>query len=32
MGKIVTAEELAGKDQPLVNVPLECGFDMAKSS
>jgi hypothetical protein len=28
----LTAEELAGKDQPLVNVPLECGFDMAKSS
>ena len=28
----LTAEELAAKDQPLVNVPLECGFDMAKSS
>src|SRR4029078_4398157 len=28
----VTAEELAAKDQPLVNVPLECGFDLAKSS
>src|SRR6195952_4025150 len=28
----LTAEELAEKDQPLVNVPLECGFDMAKSS
>jgi Family of unknown function (DUF6936) len=28
----LTAEELATKDQPLVNVPLECGFDLAKSS
>lgn len=28
----LTAEELAQKDQPLVNVPLECGFDLAKSS
>jgi hypothetical protein len=28
----LTAEELAEKDQPLVNVPLECGFDLAKSS
>jgi len=28
----LTAEELAAKDQPLVNVPLECGFDLAKSS
>src|SRR4051794_10900768 len=28
----LTAEELAGKDQPLVNVALECGFDLAKSS
>jgi hypothetical protein len=27
----LTAEELAEKDQPLVNVPLECGFDLAKS-
>jgi hypothetical protein len=28
----LTADELAAKDQPLVNVPLECGFDLAKSS
>lgn len=27
----LNAEELAQKDQPLVNVPLECGFDLAKS-
>src|ERR1700710_1777944 len=28
----LTAEELKDKDQPLINVPLECGFDLAKSS
>ncbi len=28
----LTAEELAGKDQPLINIPLECGFDLEKSS
>ncbi len=28
----LTADELAAKDQPLVNVPLECGFDLAKSN
>ena len=28
----LTAGELAEKDQPMVNVPLECGFDLAKSS
>lgn len=28
----LNAEELATKDQPLINVPLECGFDLAKSS
>jgi hypothetical protein len=28
----LTAEELAAKDQPLINVPLECGFDLEKSS
>ncbi|TXL73330.1 hypothetical protein FHP25_21855 [Vineibacter terrae] len=28
----LTADELATKDQPLVNVPLECGFDLARSS
>lgn len=28
----LTAEELAQKDQPLINVPLECGFDLVKSS
>jgi len=27
----LTVEELAGKDQPLINLPLECGFDLAKS-
>ncbi|HEX2889776.1 enoyl ACP reductase FabMG family protein [Vineibacter terrae] len=27
----LTADELATKDQPLVNVPLECGFDLARS-
>jgi len=27
----LNAEELAQKDQPLINVPLECGFDLAKS-
>ena len=24
----LTAEELATKDQPLINIPLECGFDL----
>ncbi len=28
----LNAEELAQKDQPLINVPLECGFDLVKSS
>lgn len=28
----LTPEELAAKDQPLINIPLECGFDMEKSS
>ncbi len=28
----LTPEELAQKDQPLLNIPLECGFDMEKSS
>jgi hypothetical protein len=28
----LNAEELATKEQPLINVPLECGFDMEKSS
>lgn len=28
----LTAEELAAKDQPLINIPLECGFDLTKSS
>jgi len=28
----LNAEELSGKDQPLINVPLECGFDLTKSS
>ncbi|HMN69107.1 MAG TPA: hypothetical protein PKC28_11255 [Bdellovibrionales bacterium] len=28
----LNAEELAAKDQPLINVPLECGFDLVKSS
>lgn len=28
----LTSEELAGKDQPLINVPLEAGFDMEKSA
>lgn len=28
----LNAEELAAKDQPLINVPLECGFDLEKSS
>lgn len=27
----LTPEELAQKDQPLINVPLECGFDLTKS-
>lgn len=30
--RVLTPEELAGKDQPLINVPLECGFDLTKSS
>lgn len=25
-------DELAQKDQPLINIPLECGFDLEKSS
>lgn len=28
----LSAEELAQKDQPLINIPLECGFDMEPSS
>lgn len=28
----LTAEELATKDQPLINIPLECGFDLEPSS
>ncbi len=28
----LNAEELAQKDQPLINIPLECGFDLSKSS
>ena len=28
----LTAEELSQKEQPLINVPLECGFDLTKSS
>ncbi len=28
----LNADELAQKDQPLINVPLECGFDLEKSS
>lgn len=28
----LNAEELAGKDGPLINVPLECGFDLEPSS
>ena len=28
----LNAEELATKDKPLINVPLECGFDLVKSS
>jgi len=28
----LNAEELAQKDQPLINIPLECGFDLEKSS
>lgn len=28
----LTAEELSAKDQPLINIPLECGFDMEPSS
>lgn len=28
----LNAEELATKDQPLINIPLECGFDLEKSS
>lgn len=28
----LTTEELAQKDQPLINIPLECGFDLEKSS
>src|SRR5665213_2483426 len=27
----LNSQELAEKDQPLINVPLECGFDLAKS-
>jgi hypothetical protein len=30
--RCLTADELAQKDQPLVDVPLECGFDLARSS
>lgn len=28
----LNAEELAQKEQPLINIPLECGFDLEKSS
>ena len=28
----LTAEELAAKEQPLINIPLECGFDLEPSS
>lgn len=28
----LTSEELAAKEQPLINVPLECGFDLEKSA
>ncbi len=30
--RALTADELKQKDQPLVNIPLECGFDLAKSN
>ena len=30
--RALNPEELALKDQPLINVPLECGFDLTKSS
>ena len=30
--RALTSEELATKDHPLINVPLECGFDLEKSS
>jgi len=30
--RALTAEELQSKDQPLINIPLECGFDLTKSS
>lgn len=30
--RALTHEELTGKDQPLINVPLECGFDLEKST
>jgi len=28
----LTAEEMGTKDQPLINIPLECGFDLEPSS
>ncbi len=28
----LNAEELGGKEQPLINIPLECGFDLEKSA
>lgn len=28
----LTAEELTTKDQPLINIPLECGFDLEPSN
>jgi hypothetical protein len=28
----LTPEELSAKDQPLINIPLECGFDLQPSS
>ena len=28
----LNSEEQAAKDQPLINIPLECGFDLEKSS
>jgi hypothetical protein len=30
--RALNADEVAQKDQPLINVPLECGFDLVKSS
>jgi hypothetical protein len=30
--RALTSEELAQKEKPLINVPLECGFDLVKST